>query len=124
MELPTYFFKYNCKYSKQPTLKEILHTTQLEYGKGGFLIDLIRHNPGSLNVEITQTIQNRKNETHSIRLNPPVIDALVKVLKMYQAQIPASTCSQKSYLSKEVQQEIQDRYLNDCVSIEDLSTQF
>ncbi len=94
-----------------------------EYGKSSFLIDLVEHNSGSLYVEITQNIQNRENEEHSIRLNPSVIDDLVKVLKMYQAQIPATTYSQKSYLSKEVQQKIQERYLKG-ISIKDLAIQF
>ncbi len=37
-------------------MKEILETTQLEFDKSAFLIDLVKHQSGNLYIEITQTI--------------------------------------------------------------------
>jgi hypothetical protein len=42
-------------------MKEILETTQLQFDKSAFLIDLVKHDSGSLYVEIAQTINNDNN---------------------------------------------------------------
>jgi len=37
-------------------MKEIIETTQLEFDKSAFLIDLVKHEAGSLYIGIVQTI--------------------------------------------------------------------
>ncbi len=39
-------------------MKEIIETTQLEFDKSAFLIDLVKLESGSLYIEIVQTINN------------------------------------------------------------------
>ena len=43
-------------------MKTILETTQLEFDKSDFLIDLVEHDNGKLYIEIVQTILNSIKE--------------------------------------------------------------
>lgn len=69
-------------------MKTILETTQLEFDKSDFLIDLIEHENGKLYIEITQTILNTNKKADSIKINPSVLSDIIKVLKNYQAKLP------------------------------------
>ena len=80
-------------------MNKILETTQLEYGKSSFLIDLVEHTTGLLYIEITQDIVNGKGEKQKIKLNPGVVCVVINVLEIYQKKIPSQIFLGKSYFS-------------------------
>jgi len=104
-------------------MKEILETTQLEFDKSAFLIDLVKHDSGSLYIEVVQTISDDNKGTQSIKINPSILTDIVKVLQNYQAKIPTKTNQRTKYLTESDQQKIQERYLKG-VSLKDLALQF
>jgi 3-deoxy-D-arabino-heptulosonate 7-phosphate (DAHP) synthase len=104
-------------------MKTILETTQLEFEKSDFLIDLVQHDNGSLYVEITQIITDSKKERNSIKINPTVLTDIIKVLQNYQAKIPTKSTLIINHITDSDQQKIQERYLRG-VSINDLAMQF
>jgi len=69
-------------------MKTILETTQLEFDKSDFLIDLVEHENGQLYIEIVQTILNTNKKAESIKINPSVLSDIIKVLQNYQAKLP------------------------------------
>ena len=71
-------------------MKTILETTQLEFDKSDFLIDLVEHENGQLYIEIVQTILNTNKKAESIKINPSVLSDIIKVLQNYQAKLPNS----------------------------------
>jgi len=104
-------------------MKEVLETTQLEFDKSAFLIDLIKHDSGLLYIEISQTIFEDINHAHSIKINPVVLSDIIKVLQNYHARIAKNVAVYSRHLTEDDQQKIQDRYLRG-VSIKDLVLQF
>ena len=104
-------------------MKKILKTTHLEFDKSSFLIDLIKHTNGVRYVEITQTIQNGEKGSHSIKINPYVLDRLIETLQEYTIEIPKKEVRKKGYLPESKKQKIQDCYLKG-LSLKDLAMQF
>jgi hypothetical protein len=104
-------------------MKKIIETTQLEFDRSFFLIDLIKHDSGLLYIEISQTIFEDINHAHSIKINPVVLSDIIKVLQNYHAIIAKNTDVYSKHLTDDIQQKIQDRYLRG-VSIKDLILQF
>jgi hypothetical protein len=104
-------------------MKKIIETTQLEFNKSVFLIDLIKHDSGLLYIEILQTIFEDVNQAHSIKINPVILSDIIKVLQNYHAIIAKNTDVYSKHLTEDIQQKIQDRYLRG-VSIKDLVLQF
>ena len=106
-------------------MEEILKTTLLEYDKSTFLVDLIRHDTGALYIEILQTMQHndKDHETHTLKINPNVLDDIIEVLMIYKKELSKPTGTSKAYFSKERKDEIIKRYLKG-IEINDLATQF
>lgn len=104
-------------------MKEVKETTLLEFHKSAFLIDLVEHDSGSLYIEITQSIKNDKKGEQQIKINPSIIEDLIRVLKNYKAKIPKKTKTQTNYISDVDQKSIQNRYLKG-VPISGLALQF
>jgi hypothetical protein len=104
-------------------MKKIIETTQLEFDRSFFLIDLIKHDSGLLYIEISQTIFEDIYHAHSIKINPVVLSDIIKVLQNYHAIIAKNTDVYSKHLTDDIQQKIQDRYLRG-VSIKDLILQF
>ncbi len=104
-------------------MKTILETTQLEFDKSDFLIDLVEYDNGQLYIEIVQTILNSNQKAESIKINPSVLTDIIKVLQNYQAKLPKESKLEIKHLTEIDQQKIQERYLKG-VSIKDLTMQF
>ena len=104
-------------------MKKILETTQLEFDKSAFLIDLVKHDSGSLYIEIIQTIYADQKDGQLIKINPSILTDIIKVLQNYQAKIPRQIIPISKHMTEEDKQKIQDRYLKG-VPIKDLVIQF
>ena len=104
-------------------MKTILETTQLEFDKSDFLIDLVEHDNGQLYVEIVQTILNSNQKAESIKINPSVLTDIIKVLQNYHAKLPTESKLEIKHITEIDQKKIQERYLRG-VSIKDLAMQF
>ncbi len=104
-------------------MKEILETTQLEFDKSGFLIDVVKHDTGNLYVEIVQTINDENHGVQTIKINPSVLTDIIRVLQNYQARLSSKKSNSLKYLTDSDQQKIQERYLKG-VPIKDLALQF
>lgn len=104
-------------------MKTIIETTQLEFDKSDFLIDLVKHDNGQLYIEIAQKILNTDKKSESIKINPSVLSDILKVLQNYQAKLPKESISEIKHITEFDQKKIQDRYLKG-VSIKDLVLQF
>jgi DNA-binding NarL/FixJ family response regulator len=94
--------------------KNIIETVQLEYDKSAFLIDLVQHRSGNVYVEIVQTIHDDgQSSPRTIKINPTVLSDLIHVLERYrdQLQAPSKTPASYNYLSDQLQEEIEKRYL-------------
>lgn len=103
-------------------MKTIIETTQLEFDKSDFLIDLVEHDNGLLYIEIVQTIIDSKKENNSIKINPTVLTDIIKVLQNYQAKIPNKSDLKNKHITDSDQKIIQERYLKG-VSIKDIAMQ-
>jgi hypothetical protein len=104
-------------------MKTILETTQLEFDKSDFLIDLVEHDNGQLYVEIVQTILYSNQKAESIKINPSVLTDIIKVLQNYHAKLPEESKLGIKHITETDQKKIQERYLKG-VSIKDLAMQF
>lgn len=104
-------------------MKTILETTQLEFDKSDFLIDLVEHNNGQLYVEIVQTILNSNKKAESIKINSSILSDIIKVLQNYQAKLPKESILEIKHITEIDQKKIQERYFKG-VSIKDLAMQF
>jgi len=104
-------------------MKTILETTQLEFDKSDFLIDLVKHDNGLLYIEIVQSIMDSKSMNNSIKINPTILTDIIKVLQNYQAKIPNKSEIKNKHITDSEQQKIQERYFKG-VSIKDLAMQF
>lgn len=104
-------------------MKEILKTTQLEFDKSSFLIDLIELNTEKIYIEITQTINAEKKDVQIIKINPTILSDILDVLQKYQSDISDRNIARKLILTEKEQTKIQDRYLKG-VSINELAIQF
>lgn len=104
-------------------MKTIKETTQLEFDKSVFLIDLVEHSTGQLYVEITQTIRDSFLKEKTLKINPSVLSDILKVLQNYQAKLSQISKSATFHLTDSDQIKIQDWYLKG-VSIKDLAMQF
>lgn len=104
-------------------MKRILETTQLEFDKSDFLIDLVEHDNGQLYVEIVQTILNTNKKAETIKINPSVLSDIIKVLQNYQAKLPKESKSEIKHITEIDQEKIQQYYLKG-VSIKDLAMLF
>ena len=104
-------------------MKTILETTQLEFDKSDFLIDLVEHENGQLYVEIVQTILNTNKKPETIKINPSVLSDIIKVLQNYQAKLPKESKLEIKHITEIDQEKIQQNYLKG-VSIKDLAMQF
>ena len=103
-------------------MKEIFDTTQLEFDKSAFLIELVKHDNGLPYIEIIQTIyQSRKND-QTIKINPSILTDIIRVLQNYHAKIENGSISVTKHLTEEGKQKIQDSYLKG-VSVKDLALQ-
>ena len=103
-------------------MKTILETTQLEFDKSDFLIDLVEHDNGQLYVEIVQTILNTNEKAETIKINPSVLSDIIKVLQNYQAKLPKESKLEIKHITEIDQEKIQKNYLKG-VSIKDLAMQ-
>lgn len=104
-------------------MKETLKTTQLEFDKSSFLIDLIELNTGKMYIEITQTINADNKDVQIIKINPTILSDILDVLQKYQSDISNRNNTRKLVLTEKEQNKIQDRYLKG-VSINELALQF
>ena len=111
-------------------MEEIFKTTLLEYEKSAFLIDLVKHDTGSLYVRISQTIQDENAEhKRGLKINPSILTDLMKVLKSYHDLIPETKETKELNegkfvgLTESEKNAIQSRYLKG-ISIADLALQF
>lgn len=104
-------------------MKTILETTQLEFDKSDFLIDLVKHDNGQLYVEILQTILNSNKKTESIKINPSVLSDIIKVLQNYHAKLPSESKPELKNITEIDQEKIQQGYLKG-VLIKDLAMRF
>ncbi|MFC6267115.1 hypothetical protein [Frigoriflavimonas asaccharolytica] len=103
-------------------MKTIVETTQLEFDKSNFSINLIEHDCGKLYVEIAQTIINRSDKAARIKINPSVLSDVIKVLQNYHAKLPKENKLNTKHITEIEQEKIQKYYLKG-VSIKDLSMQ-
>ncbi len=104
-------------------MKTILETTQLEFDKSAFLIDLIKHDNGQLYIEIVQTILNTNEKAESIKINPSVLFDIIKVLQNYHRKLPKESKLELKQITDIDQEKIQYNYLRG-VPIKDLAMQF
>tara|TARA_R110002124_G_scaffold287103_1_gene470464 strand:- start:57 stop:494 length:438 start_codon:yes stop_codon:yes gene_type:complete len=104
-------------------MKTILETTQLEFDKSDFLIDLVEHENGQLYIEIVQTILNTDKKAESIKINPSVLSDIIKVLQNYQAKLPKESKLDIKHITEIDQEKIQSSYLKG-VTIKDLAMRF
>lgn len=87
-------------------MNQILETTQLEFDKSNFLIDLVKHENGQLYVEIIQSINDSNIKHESIKINPTVLSDIIKVLQEYQMRLSSESKPQKKYISERDQEKI------------------
>lgn len=104
-------------------MKKLLETTQLEFDKSDFLIDLVEHENGQLYIEIVQTILNTNKQAESIKINPSVLSDIIKVLQNYQAKLPKESKLEIKHITEIDQEKIQSSYLKG-VTIKDLAMRF
>lgn len=104
-------------------MKTILETTQLEFDRSDFLIDLVEHETGQLYIEIVQTILDTNKKSESIKINPSVLSHIIKVLQNYQAKLPRESILDVKHITENDQEKIQSSYLKG-VSIKDLAMRF
>lgn len=104
-------------------MKTILETTQLEFDKSDFLIDLVEHENGQLYIEIVQTILNTSKKAESIKINPSVLSDIIKVLQNYQIKLPKESKLKIKHITEIDQEKIQSSYLKG-VTIMDLAMRF
>ena len=104
-------------------MKKILETTQLEFDKSSFLIDLVKHDNGQLYIEIIQTIVSSNKKAESIKINPSVLSDIIKVLQNYQAKFPKESKLDIQHITEIDQEKIQSSYLKG-VAIKDLAMRF
>ena len=104
-------------------MKTILETTQLEFDKSDFLIDLVEHENGQLYIEIVQTILNTNKKAESIKINPSVLSDIIKVLQSYQTKLPKESKLEIKHITEIDQEKIQSSYLKG-VTIKDLAIRF
>lgn len=103
-------------------MKEILETTQLEYDKSTFLIELVKNESGLLYIEVAQIIHDNK-QIGKIKFKPAILQDFIKTLQEYQTKLPSTIIEETSHISDENQQKIQDRYLKG-VLINEIALQF
>ncbi len=104
-------------------MKDIIETTQLEFDKSAFLIDLVKHENGELYIEIIQTIHDNNKGFQTLKINASVLSELIKVLHIYQTKLPKKYKITSKYFSELDKQKIQESYLKN-VSSKDLALQF
>ncbi|SIS48050.1 hypothetical protein SAMN05421766_102208 [Zobellia uliginosa] len=104
-------------------MKTILETTQLEFDKSNFLIDLVEHGNGRLYIEIVQTILNTNKKSKTLKINPSVLLDIIKVLQNYQAKLQKESNPELKYITESDQEKIQQNYLKG-VSIKYLAMLF
>ena len=104
-------------------MKEILETSQLEYDKSSFLIDLVKHDTGALYIEIIQTISSGHKNGQSIKINPSVLSDIIKLLQTYQAKLPKHPSDTQQHLTDSDQQKLVTHYLKG-VTIKNLALQY
>ncbi|MDO6518601.1 hypothetical protein [Zobellia uliginosa] len=104
-------------------MKTILETTQLEFDKSNFLIDLVEHSNGRLYIEIVQTILNTNKKSKTLKINPSVLSDIIKVLQIYQEKLQKESNPEIKYITESDQEKIQQNYLKG-VSINDLAMLF
>ncbi len=104
-------------------MRKILETKQLEFDKSSFFIDLIKHDNGSLYIEILQRIHNNKSDGQKIKINPAILMDLVAVLLDFHEKIPVKPGDGVLHFSENDKKNLQERYLKG-VSTKDLALQF
>lgn len=102
-------------------MEEIIDSTQLEFDKSSFVIDLIQYKKRSMYIEITQAIFDDYGHHQFVKINPTNLNEILVILERYKRQIPSNLY--KSTFSETDQDEVQKRYLRG-VSLKDLSLQF
>ena len=106
-------------------MDEILKTTQLEYDKSTFLIDLILHRSGKKYISLQQIIQLENNQNHiqRLRINPVVLTDIIGALNNYKNELSSNPVPVKINISAKGEKELIRRYLIG-VDIDDLAVQF
>ncbi len=104
-------------------MQEIIETTLLEFDKSSFLLYFKKYDNDKIFVEILQTFHTKENEQQSIKINPTILNDIIKVLQNYDAKIPKQHIRDKKYLNQEDQKNIVNRYLKG-ITIKDLALQF
>ena len=104
-------------------MRKILDTKQLEFDKSTFLIDLVRHDTGSVYIEILQRIHTDKSQAQVIKINPSILMDIVRVLIEFHEQVPQKQIEGFLYFTEDEKKNLQDRYLKG-ISTKDLALQF
>ncbi len=104
-------------------MKRIIETTQIEFSKSSFLIDLVEHDCGKLYIEIEQVILNQENKKSTLKINPSVLFNIIQVLIKYQDKLPKESHKEINYITQIDQEKIIRNYLKG-LSINDLALQF
>ena len=104
-------------------MKDIIETTQLEFDKSAFLIDLVKHENGELYVEIIQTILDNNKGSQTLKINASVLIELIKVLQNYQTKLPKKYKTTPKHLTDVDKQKIQENYFKGG-SLKDIAMQF
>mgnify|MGYP001453255656 CR=1 FL=1 len=104
-------------------MRRILETKQLEFEKSSFFIDLIKHDNGSLYIEILQRIHNDKSGGQAIKINPSILMDIVNVLLDFHDKIPKKQLDGILHFTENDKKNLQDKYLKGVPS-QDLALQY
>jgi len=104
-------------------MKTIIETSQLEFDKNDFLIDLVEYDNGQLYIDIVQIPLNSNEKQSSVRIDPSVLSDIIKVLQKYYEKLPEKSKFETNYISELDQNKIQQNYLKG-ISIKDLAMQY
>lgn len=75
------------------------------------MIDLVRHDTGSVYIEILQRIHADKTKGQAIKINPSILMDIVRVLIDFHEQVPQKQAEGFLYFTEEDKKNLQDRYL-------------
>ncbi|MCF8302732.1 MAG: hypothetical protein K9I94_05595 [Bacteroidales bacterium] len=104
-------------------MNEIINTTQVECDKSTFLVDLVKHESGRLYIEIMQIIDMDKGDKQIIKINPTILNDIIRTLKEYKERIDKAKKGSTTELADEELQKIQTWYLKG-VSIKDIAAYY
>lgn len=105
-----------------PILDPILNTKHLLFDKTEFLIDLRQTAKGTRYLEITQTIHANKAHRATIKINPKILNTLVKTLLEFNGQHDEAAAIPKDQYGEELEK-LKTAYLKGA-ALESLKLQF